>query len=91
MAFEPSADFQAAAVKAKKLPAKEATNTILLKLYGLYKQTTVGDVTGDRPGMFSVEARAKWDAWSENKGKTQEDAQKAYIEYVATLPIPSDA
>ena len=31
-----------------------------LRFYGLYKQATVGDVTTDRPGMFSPTDRAKW-------------------------------
>ena len=41
----------------------------MLKLYGLYKQATVGDVNTDRPGMLDFAGKAKWDAWSGNKGK----------------------
>jgi diazepam-binding inhibitor (GABA receptor modulator, acyl-CoA-binding protein) len=31
-----------------------------LRSYGLFKQVTVGDVNTERPGMFSMVARAKW-------------------------------
>jgi diazepam-binding inhibitor (GABA receptor modulating acyl-CoA-binding protein) len=29
--------------------------------------------------------RAKWDAWTANKGKSQEDAKKAYVTLVEGL------
>ena len=29
----------------------------------------VGDVNIDRPGMFDLKGKAKWDAWNLNKGK----------------------
>lgn len=51
----------------------------MLALYGLYKQATVGDVTGARPGMFDMKGRAKFDAWSEKKGTTQAAAIEGYI------------
>ena len=37
------------------------SNENLLKLYGLYKQATEGDVTDDRPGGFDFKAIAKYD------------------------------
>jgi hypothetical protein len=40
--------FQQAAEDSKKLPKRPDNNT-LLKLYSLYKQSTLGDVTGSRP------------------------------------------
>jgi len=60
-------------------PAKEASNADKLVIYGLFKQAKEGDVKGDRPGMFSMEARAKWDAWSANKGMKDEEAMEKYI------------
>ena len=39
--------FEAAAVNAKNLPARP-DNESMLQLYSLYKQATVGDVTGKR-------------------------------------------
>ena len=41
-------------------------------------QATVGDVNIERPGMFSMEGRAKWDAWNDVKGLAKEDAMKQY-------------
>ena len=51
----------------------------MLALYGLFKQATVGDATGARPGMFDMKGRAKFDAWSEKKGMTQAAAIEGYI------------
>lgn len=56
-------------------------NTEKLEMYKYYKQATVGDVEGSRPGMFSMKARAKWDAWNSVKGMTKEEAQTAYVEF----------
>ncbi len=51
----------------------------MLALYALYKQATAGDATGSRPGIFDVKGRAKFDAWSEKKGTSREDAAAQYI------------
>eukprot|EP00353_Schmidingerella_taraikaensis_P006873 CAMPEP_0185569654 /NCGR_PEP_ID=MMETSP0434-20130131/2209_1 /TAXON_ID=626734 ORGANISM="Favella taraikaensis, Strain Fe Narragansett Bay" /NCGR_SAMPLE_ID=MMETSP0434 /ASSEMBLY_ACC=CAM_ASM_000379 /LENGTH=91 /DNA_ID=CAMNT_0028184503 /DNA_START=24 /DNA_END=299 /DNA_ORIENTATION=+ len=74
--------FAAAAESVKTFaPAagKSVSNEDKLKAYGLYKQSTVGDVNIDRPGMLSFEGRAKWDAWNAVKGMSQADAKEAYI------------
>ena len=60
-------------------------NSTMLKLYALFKQATKGDVSGDRPGGFDFVAAAKYDAWSEVKGTSADDARKQYIELVASL------
>jgi acyl-CoA-binding protein len=57
----------------------------VLKLYALYKQATKGDATGEQPGGFDFVARAKFDAWSEVKGTSAEDAMRQYIDLVASL------
>ncbi len=51
----------------------------MLALYALYKQATVGDATGSRPGMFDVKGRAKFDAWSEKKGLAKDAAADQYL------------
>jgi diazepam-binding inhibitor (GABA receptor modulating acyl-CoA-binding protein) len=56
-----------------------------LSIYGLFKQATVGDVSGTRPGLFDPKARAKYDAWQKNEGMDQNDAKEEYVKYVATL------
>jgi carboxylesterase len=78
------ADFDAAATTSKTLK-KAPDNDTLLALYSLYKQATVGDVAGDRPGALDMVNRAKFDAWSGRKGTAREDAMKAYIELVKKL------
>lgn len=58
---------------------------MLLELYALYKQATVGDVNIAQPWAVQLEARAKWDAWNSKKGMSQETAKAKYIEYVNEL------
>ncbi|CAG7816153.1 unnamed protein product [Allacma fusca] len=66
----------AAEVKAMKTsPADED----LLEIYGLFKQSTVGDVNTDRPGMLDLKGKAKWDAWNSLKGTSQETAKEKYV------------
>jgi diazepam-binding inhibitor (GABA receptor modulating acyl-CoA-binding protein) len=76
--------FNKAAEDIKNLTEKP-TNEELLMLYGLYKQATVGDVSGDRPGMFDPKGRAKWDAWQKNEGMEKNDAKEEYVKYANTL------
>jgi len=56
--------------------ASKPSDDELLKLYALYKQTTVGDVNTDRPGIFALKDRYKWDSWNELKGTSMADAEK---------------
>ena len=76
--------FQDAVTRSKELPEKPSTSD-LLSLYSLYKQATQGDVSGDRPEGFDFKAIAKYDAWAELKGKSNEEAMKEYIELVEKL------
>ncbi|KAF8926604.1 Acyl-CoA-binding domain-containing protein 1 [Dissophora ornata] len=80
----PSADFEAAAAKVKTLTVSPS-NDELLELYALFKQATVGDNDTTRPGTFDFKGKAKWDAWTEKKGISKEDAEKQYIDYVAKI------
>ncbi|KAL8266843.1 hypothetical protein R6Q59_004187 [Mikania micrantha] len=77
-------DFEEYATKAKTLP-DTTTNENLLVLYGLYKQATVGPVNTDRPGMFSMRERAKWDAWKAVEAKSKDEAMNDYITKVKQL------
>lgn len=76
--------FEAAARQAQKLPRKPDQET-LLKLYALYKQATLGDVSGKRPGFTDMVGRAKWDAWSKVKGQSSAVAMQAHIDLVEKL------
>ena len=65
--------------------AERPDNDTMLKLYALYKQATKGDASGDPPGSFDFVARAKFDAWSDVKGTTANEAMQQYIDLVASL------
>lgn len=60
-------------------------NDELLDFYKLYKQATVGDINTDRPGMFSLKERAKWDAWNSVSGMEKSEAENLYIETVEKI------
>ncbi|KAF3996437.1 acyl-CoA-binding protein [Glaciimonas immobilis] len=77
-------DFDQALADSKNLDERP-DNMMLLKMYGIYKQGSLGDATGDRPGMTDFVARAKWDAWNALKGTPQETAQQQYIDIVKDL------
>lgn len=76
--------FEEKAKQVNELPSKPDTDE-MLKLYALYKQATVGDNNKEKPGIFNMKDRYKWDAWEEQKGKSQEDAEKEYIAFVEEL------
>ncbi len=76
--------FETAVADSKTLPEKP-DNMTLLKIYALYKQATVGDVDGKRPGFADMVGRAKWDAWNELKGKASDAAMQEYIDLVEDL------
>lgn len=68
----------------KKFTTKP-TNQELLKLYGLYKQATLGDNKEEAPSGFDFVAAAKHNSWLAFSGKTKEDAAASYIEFVTEL------
>ncbi|RZJ12408.1 MAG: acyl-CoA-binding protein [Rubrivivax sp.] len=76
--------FEAAAAASKNLPERP-DNATLLKIYALYKQGSGGDADGKRPGFTDMVGRAKWDAWNELKGTSQEEAQQQYVDLIESL------
>jgi diazepam-binding inhibitor (GABA receptor modulating acyl-CoA-binding protein) len=78
--------FEAASRDVKSLPNEPGTAE-LLELYALYKQATVGDVTGPRPGAFDVRARAKHDAWAKARGLSVDESMRRYVALVARLSV----
>jgi acyl-CoA-binding protein len=77
-------DFEDAQKRVNALSAAPSQDK-LLELYGLYKQAKMGDVSGKRPGMLDIKGRAKYDAWANRKGMSQDDAMTAYISLVDSL------
>jgi acyl-CoA-binding protein len=76
--------FEAAAAASRKLKERPDNDT-MLKLYALFKQATVGDVDGKRPGFTDMIGRAKFDAWAAAKGKSTDDAMREYTALVNSL------
>src|SRR3954471_6798070 len=76
--------FAAAQTRVKQLSKTPAADE-LLELYALFKQATVGDASGSRPGMLDFKGRAKFDAWIGKKGVDKDRAMQSYVELVAKL------
>ena len=76
--------FEDAQKRVKALTQAPATDQ-LLQLYALFKQGSVGDVSGARPGMMDFKGRAKYDAWSARKGTPKDRAMEEYVALVDKL------
>ncbi len=76
--------FKQAADEVQQLKDRPGDAT-LLKLYALYKQATVGDVSGSRPGLSNFVGRAKYDSWAKIKGMSTTEAMQQYIALVEKL------
>jgi diazepam-binding inhibitor (GABA receptor modulating acyl-CoA-binding protein) len=76
--------FDKAVADSKALPQKP-DNSTLLQIYALYKQASVGDVEGKRPGFTDMVGRAKYDAWAGVKGKSSDEAMQEYIDLIESL------
>lgn len=78
------AQFEAAVAHSKSL-TERPDNSTLLKIYGLYKQATVGDNTEKKPGFSDMVGRAKWEAWSVLKGNSTDEAMQQYVDLIESL------
>ncbi len=77
--------FEQAAAESKSL-ADKPSNETLLQLYSLYKQGSIGDVNTNPPSNpFDFVGKAKFEAWSSLKGKTQDAAMQEYIDLIGKL------
>jgi acyl-CoA-binding protein len=76
--------FQKAAQDVMSL-ADRPDNDTMLRLYGLYKQGSEGDVSGPKPGFFDFVGTAKYEAWEKLAGTKPEDAMKKYVDLVKKL------
>jgi diazepam-binding inhibitor (GABA receptor modulating acyl-CoA-binding protein) len=82
------AEFTQAAEDVKRY--KQCTNDEQLELYGWYKQATIGDCTTERPGMFDLKGKAKWDAWKSREGSGKGTAMDEYCKVVAAIKAKYD-
>ena len=76
--------FADAQIRVKTL-TKRPDNMELLELYALFKQGSVGDVIGKRPGMMDFKGRAKHDSWAAKKGIGKEGAMEQYVALVERM------
>jgi diazepam-binding inhibitor (GABA receptor modulator, acyl-CoA-binding protein) len=76
--------FAQAQIDSKNL-SERPDNMTLLKLYALYKQGSSGDVAGDRPGFTDMIGRAKYDAWANLQGMSQDEAMQQYVDLIEDL------
>ncbi|KAF3818703.1 hypothetical protein GH733_012120 [Mirounga leonina] len=60
------ADFDRIAEDVRKLKTRPDDEE-LKELYGLYKQSVVGDINIECPGMLDLKGKAKWEAWNLQK------------------------
>ena len=74
-----------AAVLAIVTLTSSPSNDEKLKIYGLYKQATVGDVNIPAPGFFDFAGGAKWNTWNEMKGRSSVQAKVEYVDLVVAL------
>lgn len=57
----------------------------LLKLYGYFKQATIGKCNVSKPGIFNLSGRAKWYSWNDLDEMAKDSAMKGYIQYLTAL------
>ncbi len=84
-----SSQFLQAAEAVNQLSTRP-NNETLSKLYGLYKQATVGDNNTNKPGILDLKGNAKWNGWNSYKGYTKYQAEVEYIKLVNKLIAEED-
>lgn len=81
-----SDQFQQATEQVKNL-SQRPDNQTMLRLYGLYKQATMGDADPDDnpPNPTDIVGRAKHEAWLGYSGESREFAMEEYVSLVNQL------
>ncbi len=78
-------EFEAAVERSKTL-TERPDNETLLRVYSLFKQANDGDCQGDPPSNpFDFVNKAKYEAWTELRGMSAENAMQAYIDLISQL------
>ena len=55
------------------------TDDELIEVYGLYKQSTIGDCNIHKPYFWQVKEIYKWNSWNSFIGISKDDAKNQYI------------
>lgn len=79
-----SNEFLVAAEYVKKLSTTPSTDE-LSELYGLYKQSTVGDINIPKPSFINFRECQKWNSWNRYMGLSKHDSEVRYITLVNEL------
>ena len=77
-------EFQKCSQEIKKIKTKPSDKDLLI-LYGLYKQSTIGDCNTEKPGFLQFKEKSKWESWNNYKGKNKEESMKEYISKVKEI------
>lgn len=86
MEWEAEAEFEAAAACVAQLAAeRQLSEADLLALYACYKQVSCGPCRGPRPGLLSLTARRKYDAWKALERLSAAEAARRYVERLTEL------
>ncbi|CAG2100304.1 unnamed protein product [Medioppia subpectinata] len=76
--------FSSAQERVQKLKS-EPSNDVKLKLYALFKQSTVGECNTPKPSAIKFVESAKWQAWSQLGSLSSTDAMTQYVQTVDQL------
>lgn len=76
--------FKEAYIQASRVSQEDLAPDVMLKLYALYKQATLGD-NPFKNNETDVRSGFKLNAWIQLRGMTTTMAKKEYIELVNTL------
>jgi len=55
------------------------SDEVKLQLYGFYKQATAGNCNTEKPAIWEMVKKSKWEAWSTLKGMSASTAMKNYV------------
>jgi len=72
-------------IEFNKAVQRKPGNEVLLELYSLYKQATIGPVNIPQPWAIQMVERAKWDAWKKQETLSKSQAMSKYIELINRL------
>ncbi|TPX33231.1 hypothetical protein SmJEL517_g03801 [Synchytrium microbalum] len=77
--FEKAVDFIQRAPKEAAPGFKPLSTAQRLEFYGAYKQATNGPNETGKPGIFNMEGRYKWDAWTQLGSMSESEAMQKYV------------
>ncbi|XP_004205525.1 acyl-CoA-binding domain-containing protein 6-like isoform X1 [Hydra vulgaris] len=80
--------FQEAVLQSRCL--SKVSQSDMLKLYGLYKQSNEGCCNIPKPAFWDFAGKAKWESWNSYRELSKKDAQLNYVTLVNALKVDND-